>query len=304
MPDSAGESQKHHLSKIRPHGLDFWSGNGSHDQPVSGWGFTAGAGAGASVFVGETATEFVFPISSPTAIAKGDPHFTTYDGLRFDYQGAGEFIAAKSTDPEHSFEVQLRMKASSGGAVSIISGTAMQVGEDRVTFDPNRKNPIWVDGRAVPISFQNPIFTLPGGAVQMLSPGAFRVIWNTGEVVDVSNNRANVTLASGDSPGTILGLLGSNDGNGNEFELPDGTVLQQPLSQQQLYKQFGDSWRVTDADSLFDYGPGETTATYTNTEFPLFSLSLSDIPQSVRDAAAALVAANGITDPTELAQQI
>jgi Domain of unknown function (DUF309) len=25
MPDSAGESQKHHLSKFRPHGLDLFN---------------------------------------------------------------------------------------------------------------------------------------------------------------------------------------------------------------------------------------------------------------------------------------
>lgn len=36
----------------------------------------------------------------------------------------------------------------------------------------------------------------------------------------------------------------------------------------QLYGTFGDSWRVTQAESLFDYEPGRTTESYTGPHVP------------------------------------
>jgi lysyl endopeptidase len=35
-----------------------------------------------------------------------------------------------------------------------------------------------------------------------------------------------------------------------------------------LYKNFGDFWRVTDKTSLFDYAPGTSTATFTQPTWP------------------------------------
>jgi hypothetical protein len=46
--------------------------------------------------------------------------------------------------------------------------------------------------------------------------------------------------------------------------LPDGEVLQQPLTTTELYGTFANAWRVTQATSLFDYGPGRSTATFTD----------------------------------------
>src|SRR5262249_1563901 len=49
--------------------------------------------------------------------------------------------------------------------------------------------------------------------------------------------------------------------------------------------------------SLFDYGPGQSTATFTVPNFPLNNISLADLPADVVAHAAALVASAGITDP-------
>lgn len=38
-----------------------------------------------------------------------------------------------------------------------------------------------------------------------------------------------------------------------------------------LYQKFGGAWRVTDAISLFDYAPGQSTATFTRLNWPLQS---------------------------------
>ncbi len=54
---------------------------------------------------------------------------------------------------------------------------------------------------------------------------------------------------------------------------------------------------MTQQSSLFDYAPGQTTATFTDPNFPSDPISLDDLPASVVAEAAALVAAAGITDP-------
>ena len=60
--------------------------------------------------------------------------------------------------------------------------------------------------------------------------------------------------------GTVEGLLGAhNDDPTNEFVMPDGTILQQPLSFTDLYTTWANAWRVTQANSLLDYGIGQTT---------------------------------------------
>ncbi len=54
---------------------------------------------------------------------------------------------------------------------------------------------------------------------------------------------------------------------------------------------------MTQTNSLFDYAPGQTTATFTDPNFPADPITLDDLPASVVAQAAALVAAAGITDP-------
>ena len=98
--------------------------------------------------------------------------------------------------------------------------------------------------------------------------------------------------------GTVQGLLGPDEGQAKDFQLPNGTVLQQPLSSGELYGEFANAWRVTQATSLLDYGAGQTTSTFTDVNFPGDVISLSELPQSIINQAAAAVASAGITDPT------
>jgi hypothetical protein len=43
----------------------------------------------------------------------------------------------------------------------------------------------------------------------------------------------------------VQGLLGSHAGRATDFQLPDGTVLPQPLSDAEILGAFADAWRVT-----------------------------------------------------------
>jgi hypothetical protein len=206
--------------------------------------------------------------------------------------------------------MRIEPEGSPDSSVSIITQIAVQIGQDRVTFEsgssPNgaeasRAQVVWVDGAPVNISASNPVFTLPGGTVTEVSINEYRVVWNTGEEVTVDpfgdGMGLSVTLAPTDIPGSVQGLFGSYSGQASAFELPDGTVLQQPLTQDEFYQDFANAWRVTDSTSLFDYGAGENTETFTNPQYPREILTLADFPADLVSAAAALAAAAGITDP-------
>jgi hypothetical protein len=66
--------------------------------------------------------------------------------------------------------------------------------------------------------------------------------------------------------------------------LPDATSMGPmpatlPQRYADLYRKFGDAWRVSDRTSLFDYAPGTSTATFTLNSWPL-----ENAPCVVRDS--------------------
>ena len=53
----------------------------------------------------------------------------------------------------------------------------------------------------------------------------------------------------------------------------------------QLYRDFGDSWRIQPTESLFDYGTDQSTETFTDRRFPLRFLTLGSLlPAQLRSA--------------------
>ncbi len=167
---------------------------------------------------------------------------------------------------------------------------------------PGDDQVVWVDGAPATISSANPVLTLPGGTVTEVSQYEYQVALASGEVVTINpygdGMGVSIALAPSDGPGSVQGFFGPDEGKANVFQLPDGTVLAQPLTQDQLYQTFANAWRVTDATSLFDYALGQTTATFTDTTYPREISTLSDFPPDLVAQAAAVVKAAGITDPT------
>jgi hypothetical protein len=78
------------------------------------------------------------------------------------------------------------------------------------------------------------------------------------------------------------------------MQVRNGSVLNGVLTFEQLYKTFGNSWRISQAESLFEYGPGETTATYTLTNFPDEYASTGQLSATVRAQAEAICRSAGL----------
>ena len=213
------------------------------------------------------------PTARPaSASGWGDPHLMTFDNLRYDFQGVGEFIGVTdSSDP--SFVVQLRF-AAYGPAVSVARTVAARVNTDRVNVELWPSREVRINGVATPLGVDETVRLPGGGSVTRLPSAAgegevTKIAWPTGEVLrTVFPMQFSLTLHPS-RPRTLTGLLGSADGNpANDLATRTGEAVAQPPTFSGLYTTFGNSWRITDSESLFDYEPGKNTATYTDLLFP------------------------------------
>jgi hypothetical protein len=122
-----------------------------------------------------------------------------------------------------------------------MSEAAATLCDHRVTFDIDRAGAggsfVWLDGSPTSLSVSNPVLTVAGCAISELSPEHYKVVWDTGESLDVIDNGTYLDLSSSlswiDGLGSIEGLLAS-----------------------QLNP---DVWRITDGGSLFDPVPEPTS---------------------------------------------
>ena len=236
--------------------------------------------------------------------SRGDVHLQTFSGQLYDFQAAGEFTLAQSTQSGNSFDIQARLQPwYQSASVSVMTQIAAAMGSDRITFGLGRDALVYVDGVASSISQSNPILQLNGGYVVQTSANTYALIWNSGEVAQLSNNGSylsiDVSLGPKDGANSVQGLLGPDNGTANDFQLPDGTVLSQPLTSAELYTTFANAWRIDQASSLFDYTAGQSTASFTDPNFPADAIQLASLPTNLVAQAEAVVAAAGITNPAQ-----
>jgi hypothetical protein len=269
-------------------------------------------------------------------ITWGEPHITTVDGNHYDFQGAGEFVTL--LDPDGA-EVQVRQTPiptdapgnyvfslptgyqpayQNDGLISCLSGNtaiAARVGTHRVTYEPSFGVPnpsglqLRIDGkvRTKGVNFGD------GGSVET-SSGGIEVHFPDGKILSVSGS---LPLLSVEFSG--LGVVSKSarpSEGGLAGDVPEGSWLPilpngasvgpMPASLHNRYttlnKTFGNAWRVTKSNSLFDYASGTSTATFTNAAWPVENAKTCSLPNVKTrphiSAAAAEEACRLITNTT------
>ncbi|MEB3232723.1 MAG: VWD domain-containing protein [Leptolyngbyaceae bacterium] len=261
-----------------------------------------------------------------TGKSYGDPHMITYDGYRYSFQTLGEYVLTKSVGGDFEVQTRQtqvpgrQLSLNTAAAIKVGNNRVafyVQFFPDGVTDTSLRINgePTYIDA--------GDTLELPGGGqVYHLSGNNYQVITANGESVDIHEismaglNFMNVSpQVYSEPPGQFIGLLGDLDGDpANDLRTRGGSVIPSrstygevrqvvtsfvpipgiiPLNRlenavfDQIYKDFGNSWRVDSAESLFDYAPGEGPATFADPNFPSSYRSLENLtPEQMQEAEA------------------
>jgi hypothetical protein len=240
--------------------------------------------------------------SAGCAIGAGDPHLKTFDDRPYDFQMVGEFVLTQA--PGGDLAVQGRTSPLNGiRTVSLFSAVAAKVAGDRVgLYRVPAGLTIHIGGSAadVPVGVRK----LPrGGEVEPFGSGEVEVRWPDGSALEVAAVGAaslRVTLHLADARrGKVEGIFGNFDGRREgDRVIRGGAAIEETPSFETLYRRFGDSWRVRQDESLFDYAPGQSTETFTDRTFPDKPVAAKDLPN--RATAEAICRRAGVSDPTAL----
>lgn len=257
----------------------------------------------------------------------GDPHFKSFDGNGFSLQSVGELILAKSKNG--LFELQARQKAS-GNDFSLNSAVAMNVAGDRFCVytddlpDSDMSTPFRLNGR--PVHITDATYYLPHGGTVRHKGREYTITWPTGEKVTLQTSGAGnfgnfgfmniTTLIYPCVMGGYEGVLGNANGIPNDdLRTPDNSSNHAELFasmnqfgnmmgnnndaerqyQERITREFGNYWRVTNANTLFDYSIGNSTASFTDYHFPMIHRTIGDLNTAQRTSSQRNCEAMGLT---------
>ena len=231
----------------------------------------------------------------------GDPHVVTFDDTSYNFQQVGEFILSKSDADD--FEVQVRQRPWDGTSLTVAedSAVAFSIGGHRLGIYVQKLGVKTIlDGTTITPK-ADVAYDLPGGGFVTNEPVAGQEIvsWPDGAYVIADYSGGFYLSLEISVPyserGHLSGLLGNDDGNAaNDITTRGGRTLPYPPTTAELYGPFSNSWRIKQSESLFEYGPGQSTETFTNLSFPYAIVSTSTLPSSERETASSVCHASGV----------
>jgi len=231
----------------------------------------------------------------------GDPHLLTIDGTFYDFQAAGEFTLLRS--PDGATAIQGRQEVVGPANVATINtALALRAGGHRFVVTLADSLHLAVDGVATDATGG----PLAGGVVLHPYKQGWQFDLPDGTTVwalSLGHWGINIEVRpSADLRAKGQGLLATSATTGIHLPLlPDGTAVPTPSSPDErydlLYHRFGDAWRLSDAETAFDYEAGKSTASYTNRDVPVRTAPTKAADLTSDQQTAATAACAGVDDP-------
>ncbi|KAM4526946.1 alpha-tectorin isoform 4-T4 [Fundulus diaphanus] len=171
-----------------------------------------------------------------TCSASGDPHYLTFDGKAYDFQGTCRYVLAtvrNETDELHHFSVKAKNEAWFGLPVSITAEVFVDVLGYEVHMSRGNRGTVEVNGitRNLPVVFNGSLSIFGSGSQTFVNADfGLSVMYDGSSTVTISvppNYR-----------GKLWGLCGNFNGNPNDdFHTPNGALVNSPDT-------FGAAWKV------------------------------------------------------------
>lgn len=203
------------------------------------------------------------PIS---AVVFGDPHFITFGGVSYSFNGKGEYNLV--TSAKKQLTIQGRTEPVNGTALKATKLTAVAMKEARSDVIEVRlvsgHNGLEVLQNQKTLSFtEQSWMDLHGVFVFSPTSTNVTVMFPTGAGVEVRLREGTMTttvLLPEEFRDSILGLLGNGDAT-DDLALSNGQFVQNHSNPEELFS-FGASWAISNISALFTYDSEYLLETY------------------------------------------
>jgi hypothetical protein len=225
---------------------------------------------------------------------RGDPHIVTTNGIAYDFQAAGEFVALR--DEDGGFELQTRQSpvltnfipgpdqyTGIASCVSLNTAVALKLGSKRVTYQqvgtPGQESRVLLriggrsavlDRGSLDLGSGNSVTANGGGSLTFAAADGTRVIATPRYWESQGYWYIDVEVLGTSARAGIMGHVAGGEwlprGGGRENFGPMPASLTDRFAV--LYGKFAKTWRVNDKTSLFDYDAGQTPKSFVDLAWP------------------------------------
>lgn len=197
----------------------------------------------------------------------GDPHFTTFDGVEYTFNGFGEYTLFEISEKNFTCQIRtspLRLNDKSDSTGTVFKAIAIKSDSDQIQIELDSANNllIFVNGILSDIN-DDEIINLNEILLKKNNDTSIELIYSIGinfQIILTPLKNAFLIFSSIESKfkGKTRGLLGNFNGDKNDdFILPNKTVLiLDPEKDQDIFEQFGQKWLINAKSSVFTYQQG------------------------------------------------
>ena len=198
----------------------------------------------------------------------GDPHFTTFDGVEYTFNGLGEFTLFEISEVNFTCQIRtspLRLSDGSNSTGTVFKAVAIK-GDSKtdlvqIELDSGNNLLIYVNGILSEIDDQ--FVNLNEILLKKNNDTNIELIYSVGinfQIILTPLKNAFLIFSSIESKfkDKTRGLLGNFNGNKkDDFLLPNGTVLDlNSENDKDIFEQFGQKWLTNAKSSVFTYQQG------------------------------------------------